>query len=653
MPNRTPYRRSGSPRRAGSVAVALAACLGLACLTALGAGAAAAAGPAPTRAAAAPSAEPPVNRNDLQGWLAYQQASGAPSLPAVAHMFYRRGVETLRSGATEDGVRMLRGAIQLDPTFLAPHLALLSHYGLGEASQSLMELARLVELAKTHFPLQHWLVVSLVFGAGLAVFLATLVCALYVVWRRREVLRHGYVEFLGQFFPPRVAEGAAWALFALPFVAGFGLALPAAFTLAAMWSGLRRSERALTVVLVGVLVAIPLAFSGAGHMAMPDHPQRPPFYGTANLADEAFSEARLAELAQLSRRHPENPFLHYALAWMAYRGGRYEQAQAEFTAAGELWPGEPRIPNNLGNLAELAGHEDRAEALYRDASTLDPGWAMPHYNLGQLYTRQFRYAEASEELARATAYDFDLVRSLQAEAQSRPGDPLPAAWGWLGPQSFWDALVRQPRPDGPPPIPPGWSAWLELRGGPVVWLAVVLAALGAALGLLMRARLPVRQCSNCDAALCRRCAARRRDQVFCSACSAALHEASTPEFGRLLLARRRRQRLRRRSRWSLGLAVVLPGFGPLLTDRLLTAWLLLVLAVAGLLGALGVGGPFPYDSRIGPLAAPPPHAGALVLLGAVYCCSLLLYLALRGRAGLHEVHADPARKPASRLARAA
>ena len=657
MPNRMPYRRSRSRFEAGAGAVIMMVLLALSALSAQALPAAAERnalnGP---RAAAPPAVEPalpPANRNDLQGWLAYQRALGSPSLPAAAQMFYRRGVETLRSGATEDGVRMLRGASQLDPAFAAPRLALLSHYGLREASLSLVELARLLDLAKAHFPLQHYLGVSLVFGTALAVFLATLVCALYVVWRRRETLRHGYEEFLGQFFPPRVASAAAWALLVLPFVAGFGLALPAAFTLAAMWAGLRKSERALAVVLVGLLVSIPLTFSAVGHLAAPDHPQRPPFYGTVDLANAPFSEPRLAELSRLSARHPDNPFLHYATAWVAYRGGRYAQAQTEFAAAGSLWPGEPRIPNNLGNLAEIAGRNDEAEALYRQASDLDPGWAMPHYNLGQLYTRQFRYAEASEELARATSYDFDMVRNLQGEAQARPGDPLPAAWGWLGPRTFWDALFKLPRQTAPPVVPPGWRGWLELRGTAVAGLAVLLALLGMGLGFVMRSKLPVRQCSNCDSALCRRCAARRRDQVYCSGCGAVLREASTPEFARLLLARRRRQLLRQRARWSLALVATLPGFGPLLIDRLLAAWILMAVAMAGFQGLLGVGGPFPYDPRVGPLAPTQFNAGALGLLTAVYFVSLLFYLVLRGHADLREIHADTARKPTPRLARAA
>src|SRR5690242_17965798 len=55
---------------------------------------------APPKAAPPAPPEPPANRNDLTEWLEYQRALGSPSLPAVAQLFYRRGVETLRSGAS-------------------------------------------------------------------------------------------------------------------------------------------------------------------------------------------------------------------------------------------------------------------------------------------------------------------------------------------------------------------------------------------------------------------------------------------------------------------------------------------------------------------------------------------------------------------------
>src|SRR5215510_4482392 len=169
-----------APSRLGFriAAVAVVGMLALSCaLTAPKAEAhatpAAPANPTLTRPTQAP-ATPPTNRNDLTAWLEYQRALGSPSLPAVAQLFYRRGCETLRSGAAEDGVRMLRGACQLDPSFLAPRMALLSYFSTRDVSQSLMELARIVDLAKTYFPFQHYLTIQLAYHMTLVLFLATL-----------------------------------------------------------------------------------------------------------------------------------------------------------------------------------------------------------------------------------------------------------------------------------------------------------------------------------------------------------------------------------------------------------------------------------------------------------------------------------------------
>jgi len=606
-----------------------------------------------TTARPAETPAPPENRNDLQAWLDYQRALGSPSLPAVAQMFYRSGVETLRAGAQEDGVRMLRGACQLDPTFVAPRLALLAHFGTRDISQSLMELARIADLAKSHFPYQHYLVIQLAYHGALVVFLATLLAALYVAWLRRETVRHAYDEFLQQFLSLRLAKAGSWALLVVPFVSGMGLALPTTFTLGAAWPSLRKSERAIFLLLILILVTLPLAYAGVAPLCIPDHPQRGPFYGTVDLASTPYTPERLTQLRALVDAHPENPFLHYSTAWMAYRGGDYDLARGEFEQAGKLWPNEPRIPNNLGNLAEMAGRNDEAEKYYRQAAALEPSWAMPHYNLGQLYTREFRYAQASEELARAASFDFDLVRNLQAEAQVRPGDPLPPAWGWLKPRTFWDALVREPVTKDDAGVPEIWRGWLEVRGTPMLWLTALCALLGFGLGLLIRVKLPVRTCSNCEGPVCRRCAARRRDQVFCAGCSASLREASTPEFARLLLARRRRTERRASARWRTGFSTILPGLGPLFVNRLGLAWALLLVGMAGLTSFIGVPGPFPYDPRVGPLASLQLNWGGLVVFVVAAGVSLLTYLVLRGADKMREIEPDSVKRAVARLPRAA
>jgi Flp pilus assembly protein TadD len=562
-------------------------------------------------------------------------------------------VETLESGAHEDGVRMLRGAAQLDPTFLAPRLALVRHFAWSDPSQALIELARIVELARTHYPLQHYLVTVLLFQMALALLLATSLVGLYIAWRRREPLRHSYAEFLSRRVPERAARTGSWVLLAAPFLAGLGLALPTVFTLGAMWPWLRKSERAVFVALSLLVVTLPIGTSMYAALSVPDHDAEAPFYGTVGLAHAPFSSARLAELRQLTEDHPDNPMIHFATAWMAQRGGNLRLAREEFRAAGRLWPDEPRIPNNLGNLAVLAGDYEGAEDLYRQASDLDSDWAMPHYNLGQLYTRQFRYAEASEELARATSFDFELVRSMQAEAQSRTGDPVPLAWGWLDPQTFWDGLLRDSRMQTGTEPPASWRAWFELRGPESNLLAIVLAGLGLGLGFLIRKRLPVRTCSNCSAAVCRRCGKAVRDRVFCSGCSEVQSEAAAPEFSRLLLLRRRRTVRRRRLRLETVLAMLLPGFGPVAMNRVWIGWILVALAAPALAAFLGAQPPFWYDPRIGPLSPKAFHSGAFILMLVVYVLSLTCYFGLRAATSAQDKEPAAKKKSYNRLPRAA
>jgi tetratricopeptide (TPR) repeat protein len=432
-----------------------------------------------------------------------------------------------------------------------------------------------------------------------------------------------------------------------------GIGLPALFTLGALWPALRRNERVVFVLLAALLVGLPITGAKVAPIAAPDAPGRAPFYGTLDLEHAPFTEERLAELRRRSAEQPDNGVLHFAVAWMAGRGGQYELARAEYAEAARLMPSEPRIPNNVGNLAEREGRLEEAEERYREAAVLSPGWAMPHYNLGQLYTRQFRYAEASEELARATSYDFELVREMQAEAQMHPGDAIPMAWGWLAPETQWDALWAHADAARGESVPPAWGAWMELRGTGMSVLAAVLGVAGLLLGLLVRHKLPVRACSNCEYAVCRRCASRRRDRAYCTECTAALREATTPEFSRLLLLRRRRGLSQVRQRAGVALALIFPGFGAALVDRIGVAWALLVIACAGVIGFFGSAPPYPYDRRVGPLAGLQLDPGALVPVACAAFLSLFLYLALREDGTRAEAASETAKRPAARLPRAA
>ena len=595
----------------------------------------------------------PQDRYDLTAWMEYQGHVGAPSLPAVAQLFYRRGVETLDAGAYEDGVRMLRGAVQLDPTYLAPRTALVQHFAFNNPSQALIELARIVDLTRTHFPLQHHGLTVLAFYLSLALLLGTTLTALFLAWKRREFLRHSYQEFLERKVPRRPAIFGSWILIVLPFLLGFGLAVPVLFTLGALWPWLKKTERTIFVTLLAVILALPIGASHFSALSIPDHPDEGPFYGTVNLSYAPYSDERLNSLRELSHANPDNPILHFSTAWMAQRGGDLEMAKEHFTKAGDLWPNEPRIPNNLGNIAVLEENYDEAERLYRYASTIDDRWAMPHYNLGQLFTRQFRYAEASEELARATSFDFELVRNMQAQAQSGATSPVPLAWGWLAPQLFWDALLADPVIARGLEPPASWRVWFELRGPISTAVALIMTVLGFFIGFYVRKRLPTRMCSNCDRAVCRRCATTYRELVYCKACHSVKKEASAPEFSRLLLLRRRRTIQRNSSRLSTVFSMLIPGWGAISRDHLWIGWLLLSIAGPAMAAFLGAQPPFWYDPRIGPLAPKAFQGGAFALLFAVYALSIAYTLMTRVNENESENESVLTKKTQHRMPRAA
>jgi hypothetical protein len=167
---------------------------------------------------------------------------------------------------------------------------------------------------------------------------------------------------------------------------------------------------------------------------------------------------------------------------------------------------------------------------------------------------------------------------------------------------------------------------------PVAVWTLLFAVLGLALGLVLHHQLPARVCGNCAATVCRRCATRRRDQVLCEECAALLTTATTPEFGRLLLFKRRRETRRRKGQVRTAIAVLVPGYGVLAFDRLLLGWFLTgSAALCALLVVMGHA-PFPYDPRIF-TGAPRPFAGIAVAgFGLTYVLSLFAYLSLHGHA---------------------
>ena len=569
---------------------------------------------------------PPQDLNDLPAWLEYRARNHLADLPLEARLFYRRGLMLAQSGNRDDAVRLVRGAAELDPAFIAPHLTLASWLLLREPSQALLQYASVIDLGRQNFLLQNALLGNTLTLAFQSFFLALLAAGLILLGLRNRELRHALAERLARFASPTTARWWIWAILALPFVAGFGLALPTVFFLGLLWPSLKAGERAVFVGLLGILVAAPWAVGSLDHLGVPLREGQPPFHAVPLVATESPSSDRQQQLAALGRRNPENPFLQFAAAWTARRNGDLPAAAAGYRRALELWPDDDRVLNNLGNVLAMQGRTDEALEAYRRAGAVNQSNAAAAFNASQIYTQRFDFRSATEALSRAAALNFDLVKTYQSLASD--DGVLPLVDQWIAPRSFWAALsAERGEASGRGALPPAWRSAIEASGWGYSTAALLLALLALVAGARTHRAVPLRTCNNCGAIICRRCACRRRETALCPACAAVEARAETPDFGRVLLLQHRSQLRRSRRLLRTALALLIPGYGLLSFRRVVPAVLLLAVSAALVAMAAGCGTPFSYETRLAVPIQEVPFAVQVGVWVAIYAISILGYFA--------------------------
>jgi len=602
----------------------------------------------PQRAARdAVDATPPTRLADLSAWLEYKSRRHIAALPLEARLFHRRGVLLMESGNGVEGARMVRGAAELDPGYIAPHLSLAEWSLLREPSQSLLRYANVLELARQNFLLQLALIANTLYAVVQAVFLGLLATGLLIVILRHEDLRHPWIEWLSRFVRRGSAEAWSWGLMAVPFFVGFGLSLPTVLFLGQLWPALKGRERFLFLLLVGGLIAVPLLTSALDRLTFPLDESRGPLYGVALAETEPASPERTARLVALAGQHADNPYLQFAAAWASRRTGGLEAAETFYRRTLQLWPADDRALSNLGATLMMRGRTDEALALFVKATDANPANAAAWFNQSQVYTQRFDYRAATDALSRASAINFEMVKSYQA--QGTDDGALMLIEQWMSPARLWDAIAAG-RSDatGHGALAPSWRRALETRGWSFSIATLVIAILGLFAGVRMQKALPIRTCSNCRRVVCRRCSERRREHALCPSCVEAEKRAESPDFARLLLLQVRRRRERIGDVVQTALATLLPGFG-LLAFRRVFSPLLLLVSLMGLLGPFfGSVPPFAFEPRLA--LAPPglPWQAQVASWILLFAWSLLGYFRLvRRRAAQAAAAAAPSRSRAT------
>jgi tetratricopeptide (TPR) repeat protein len=577
---------------------------------------------APAAAAAHVDVTPPTSLTDLAAWTDYKTRAHVMALPEEARLFYRRGLMAHQSGSREEGIRLVRGASDLDPGFVAPRLTLASWFLLQEPSQALLQYAAVLDLARQNFVLQLALVANASYLGLQALFLGLLAAAVLLIVARNRELRHGWQERLGRLLTPGTARWWSWALLLLPFCAGFGLALPTVALLGWLWPTLRARERTVFILLVGLIGGAPWIVQGLDRLAMPLREDRAPLYGVALLEGRAYDATLAGRLGHLAEEHPDNPYVQFGLAWISRRGGNAALAERAYRKALEAWPNNDRVMNDLATTLAMQGHPAEALELFRRATAANPNNAAAWFNASQIYTQQFDYRAASDAVSRASALNFDLVKTY--EAQSGKDGSLPLVDQWLSPRTFWRAIPSVPAA-AVPSLPPAWRVRRECSGLPYSACTVALALLSVVFGILQHRAVPLRTCSNCDQVVCRRCAERRREQALCPACAAIEARAESPDFARVLLQQHRRKVVGAQHILRTAMATLVPGYGLLSYRRLIGPVFLLALSAGLAAHWLGLNAPFSFEPRLAIAENGLPLPVMLGLWLFVYACSLLGY----------------------------
>jgi len=580
---------------------------------------------APVPARPLPAPEPPHDLRRISDWLTYRSARHIVSLPSEARIFYRRGLIARQSGQTEEALVDVRGAAELDPSFVDPRLTLAAWLLVREPSQALQQYAAAIELLRQSFGLQLALVVNALVLGFEALFAGLLFTGLLHVAMRRDELTHAWRESLARFTGRENA--GLWMPFVLvlPYFAGFGLTLPTLAFLGYLWPALRVRERAAFVLLLAAVVATPAMLHAVERLSLPLDDSAAPYYGVATLENAPYSAERETALRTIAAANPDDGLVQFGLGWTARRGGHLAAAEDAYRRVVAAWPDDDRALTDLGNVIAIEGRTDEALQCYQRAIQRNPMNAAAQFNSAQLYTQRFDYQAATEALARASALDFELVRSYQAQAST--DGLLPLIDQWLAPVAFWRALEHAPMPlEASGALPPTLRGHIETRGWRFSLAAVAIALLGLLAGTWQHKRLHLRVCNNCGRTVCRRCSQRRREQAFCPGCAAIEAGAETAAFARAALQRERQRLGQRRRLVQTALATTIPGFGLIAHRRVFTPALLL--SLVWLLGRLWTGEtlPFALEPRLTAPGQELPGVALAASSALVYAMSLLGYL---------------------------
>ena len=402
----------------------------------------------------------------------------------------------------------------------------------------------------------------------------------------------------------------AAALVLAPVLLRLGLVVVALVAAAAAWLYLKRGQRVVVLLTLGVLAAAPFAVRHIAAGAT--------FWSTP--AADVWRLDRTGEWAAPARRLEARVDAGSA-DWVEVAAlARWQKRQGHLDAAADLYdkglamaPNQAVLHAGLGVVRYAQGDLDAAQAQLQKAVHLDPTLAAAYHDLAKIAFRQGHLGPGQEARRRAMELDPDLV-AAHPDADSRLNVALADApitdrilVALAQRQDAARAAADQVQRQLAGVLPASFGPFTALGG------AALLLILGLALGRLD----PSRTCVKCGRPVCPRCAREVGKGHLCGQCVHVFqkHGAVEPQVRiRKEVAIRRYQQGRRTLERVVG--VLLPGAGHLLRGQTVAGAVLLTGFAVAVSGLALWHGPIPQVVGLGSTLAPW-RLAAFGLLGVV------------------------------------
>jgi tetratricopeptide (TPR) repeat protein len=478
--------------------------------------------------AEAPGAEAPAVEEPPADAPASLDPGGDPML--LSNVYVWKGDELLRQGRIEEATESYLSASQYMRTCPAPHFALARVYLKSSLMDAFLEQATGMKLLISGFFHQSIvasnLLILLILAIGGGIY-----AAVFIV-----IVRHARTLWLSAMIslPPRlkgkypqaILMGIILAFFVV--ISRFSIigivTWMAVIGCGLVWRFASMSEKRSIVGFVVFLIVLALILNFTAAVISTQHPESP--LRLAALADRVGDRTLERAFGENRHRTRYDPIAEFMRGYLSLRSADYGQAIEHFNLASKLTPNNAAILNNLGVAYHKLGRHRLAESRFQEALRFGPREAIIHYNYSQTLNALLRYDEAEQALARASALDFELTRSLMTGAKDAGPVPMNlqtrVLWQLaVGGDDHLFALTYHPIESG--------------IGGAIV--LILLTGLGAA--FMRRAKCPAR-CEVCGAAVETQLTKRKRRDVLCPRCleikirNAGDHRELEQEFDRRL-----------------------------------------------------------------------------------------------------------------------